>query len=176
MDFVFEGRLSDSPYVEAIWRTESGSTQSFISLAASQWEMVITRQARRTTLTVRGPETNARPAPVPQDAEFFGIIFKLGTFIPHLPTPNLVNREFNLPEAAGESFWLHGSAWPFPDYENADTFINRLVRDGLLVHEPVVEAVLQAQPPALSLRSERVWEIGKKGIPFGKIGSYHTTY
>jgi methylphosphotriester-DNA--protein-cysteine methyltransferase len=40
---------------------------------------------------------------------------------------------------------LHGSAWQFPNFDNADTFVNRLVRQGLLAHEPIVEAALQEQ-------------------------------
>lgn len=116
-------------------------------------EVVITKQADKTTLTVRGPETKARPAPVPADAEFVGIIFKMGSFMRPLPTADLVNGGVNLPEASSKSFWLNGSAWQFPDFENTDTFINRLVRDGVLMHEPIVEAALQGHLKDLSLRS-----------------------
>jgi methylphosphotriester-DNA--protein-cysteine methyltransferase len=52
-----------------------------------------------------------------------------------------------LPEAASQSFWLKGSAWQFPTFDNADTFVDRLVRDEILVRDPVVEAVLQGQQP-----------------------------
>ena len=58
-----------------------------------------------------------------------------------------------MPEATSHSFWLHGSAWEFPSYENADTFVDRLVREGLLVHEPIVDAALQGHLKELSLRS-----------------------
>jgi AraC-like DNA-binding protein len=153
MAFIFEGRASNSPFVETIWRTHSQSGGSFISLAASQWEMVVTRQAARTTLTVRGPETKAVMAPIPENAEFFGIIFKLGTFMPHLPAKILVDREINLPKAANNSFWLNNSVWQFPDFENADAFIDRLARNDLLAREPVVEAALQGRLKDISLRS-----------------------
>jgi hypothetical protein len=46
-----------------------------------------------------------------------------------------------------------GSTIEFPTFENADTFVDRLVRDGLLVRDPVVEAVLQGQPQDLSVRA-----------------------
>lgn len=154
MNLIFDERGSDSPFVERIWRTQSECTGSFISIAASHWEMVVTKRNGKTTLTVRGPETKATPAECPADAEFFGIIFKYGTFMPHLPVRNLLDRnDATLPEATSKSFWLKGSAWQFPDFENADTFIARLGREGLLVREPVVEAVLQNRPLELSLRS-----------------------
>ena len=62
-------------------------------------------------------------------------------------------RDANLPLATSTSFWLSGSAWQFPTYENAETFVDRLVRDGLLARDPVVDAVLQQQLKDLSLRS-----------------------
>ena len=153
MDFVFEGRPSDSPFVDSVWRTQSADGGSFISLAESHWGMVITRQRSRITLTVRGPETKAEPAPVPEYADIFGISFKLGAFMPHLPARNLVDRELVLPEARSQSFWLDSSVWQFPDFENVDTFIDRLVRRELLVFEPIVEAALQDQLQDVSIRS-----------------------
>jgi AraC-like DNA-binding protein len=154
MSFVFDERPSDSPFVEKIWRTQSEHPGSFISTAESHWEMVITRYQDRATFTVRGPETIATPADYSAGFEFFGIVFKHGAFMPHLPLTHLLNRnDATLPEATSQSFWLHGSAWQFPDYENADTFVARLVREGLLVHDPVVNAVLQNRPPEMSLRS-----------------------
>jgi AraC-like DNA-binding protein len=154
MNFNFDERSSDSPFVERVWRTQSAESGSFISTAESHWEMVVTQQNGKTVLTVRGPETKATPAPVPEDAQFFGIVFKLGTYMPHLPLGQVIDRnDANLPEATSQSFWLHGSAWQFPNFDNADIFVARLVREGLLVREPVVEAVLQNRPLAMSLRS-----------------------
>ncbi len=74
--------------------------------------------------------------------------------MPHLP-PSIVRdgREVRLPEATSTSFWLNGPAWQFPDYDNAETFVNRLVRDGLLVRDDIVDAVLQNQRKDVSLRS-----------------------
>jgi methylphosphotriester-DNA--protein-cysteine methyltransferase len=45
------------------------------------------------------------------------------------------------------------SAWQFPNYENADTFVDQLVRSGILVHDPVMSAIHQRQSPSLSLRT-----------------------
>jgi AraC-like DNA-binding protein len=153
MKFVFENRDSDSPLVETIWRTQSVGSGSFISPATSNMEMVITRQQDAMCFTVRGPETIASPAPIPENAEFVGILFKLGTFMPVLPASQLVDGGIDLPEAAGHRFWLHGATWQFPGFDNADTFVDQLMRQGLLAHEPVVEATLQGQPTGLSARS-----------------------
>jgi len=169
MKFEFAARLSDSPFVDSIWRTRSEGGGYFTSLAESRWGIVVTRQQDRTYLTVRGPETKAMPAPIPEDAEFFGISFKLGTFMPHLPARILVDGETNLPHASSKSFYLHGGSWQFPDYENADTFVARLVREGLLMRDDLVDAVLQGQPQELTIRSVRRRFIRATGLTHGAV-------
>jgi len=170
MNFNFDQRPSGSPFVEMIWRTQSERAGSFISAAASHWEMVVTRYRGKTTLTVRGPETKATPADCPAEAEFFGVVFKLGAFMPHLPIRKLLNRkDATLPEATSQSFWLYGSAWQFPDFENADTFVARLAREALIVREPVVDAVLQNRPLELSLRSVQRRFLRATGLTRGTL-------
>ncbi len=169
MIFSFEERPSDSPFVERIWRTQSERAGAFTSLAVSHWEMVVTRHNGKITLTVRGPETKATPVYCSVQAEWFGIIFKCGTFMPHLLASDLVDGAIDLPEAASKSFWLHGSAWQFPDYHNADTFVDRLVREGLLVRDPIVDAVLQNRPQALSPRSIQRRFVRATGLTHGSI-------
>lgn len=79
--------------------------------------------------------------------------FKLGAFMPKLPASELVDGGIHLPGASSRSFWLHGSAWEFPTFDNADIFVDRLIRYGLLAYEPVVQATLQGQQTNLTARS-----------------------
>ncbi|MBZ0294223.1 MAG: AraC family transcriptional regulator [Anaerolineae bacterium] len=155
MNFRIEEKPSDSPLVERIWRAQGDRTGTFISQAKANSEIVLTRYRGKTTLTVRGPETKATFLDYQSvGAEFLGITFKLGTFMPPLLPKDLRDwRNVDLPEASSKSFWLQGSAWQFPNYENVDTFIARLVHEGLLVSDPVVDAVLQGHSSALSVRS-----------------------
>jgi hypothetical protein len=154
MDLVFDERPANSSFVEVIWHTHSVRAGTFTSVAASNWEMVITTFNDRSMITARGPETKASEADFPADAEFFGITFKLGSFMPHLPLKTLLDRQdATLPEASSNSFWLHGSAWELPTFENADVFVERLIRQGILVRDPVVEAAIQGHTPDMSIRS-----------------------
>ncbi|GLV54434.1 hypothetical protein KDH_12810 [Dictyobacter sp. S3.2.2.5] len=86
-------------------------------------------------------------------AEILFITFTLGTFLPHMPVGPLLDTGKFLPRTSTTSFWLGDSSWPCPDYRDVETFVNKLVRAGLLVHEPLVDAALQRQPQALSQRS-----------------------
>jgi AraC-like DNA-binding protein len=154
LKFAFDTRPANSSLVEIVWHTHSERPGTFTSVAASNWEMVITTFGGKTMITARGPETKASQADFPADAEFFGITFKLGTFMPHLPLKTLLDRQdVTLPEASSNSFWLHGSAWEFPTFENADVFVDRLIRQGILVRDPVVEAAIQGHTPHMSIRS-----------------------
>ena len=169
MPFTFDERPSDVPLVQTVWRTHSERAGAFTSVAVSRWEMVVTRRKGRTTLTVRGPETKATRAPIPSDAEFFGIAFNHGAFMPDLPTEELVDKAINLPQASDNSFWLRGRAWRFPSLENADTFVRRLVRDGVLVLDHVVDDAVRERPTGLSQRSVRRRFLRATGLTPGLI-------
>lgn len=155
MVFSIEERPSDSPFVERIWHAKTRSVGTFISQAAIRCEMVIIKFKGNTTVTVRGPETKATPLPVHSlGAEYFGITFITGAYIPQLPPKELIDfSDVSLPVASNESFWLDGSTWQIPNYENADTFVARLVREDLLVRDTVVEAILEGRSSDLSIRS-----------------------
>ncbi len=151
--FTFERRSARSPLVEQAWRTHSEPEESFISAAASHWEMVLTRQQDSARLTVRGPERRATTASIPQDALFVGIQFTHGTFMPGLPPGQLVDRSFTATPAGRNSVWLDGCRIELPDPENADAFVERLVGAGLLMHDPVAAAAVRGDVAALSARS-----------------------
>lgn len=170
MSLVFDERPSDSPLIEKIWHTRSEAAGMFTSTAEAYSEIVVSKYRDRTTLTVRGPETVATPAEVPEDAEFFGIVFKLGTFMPNLPAKMLLNRkDITLPEATRNSFWFNGMTWQFPNFNNTEIFVDRLVRDGLLVHDSLVDDVLRNHPPSLSPRSIQRRFLQATGLSHGAI-------
>lgn len=169
MPLHIEERLSDSPYVERIWRSRSENIDVFTSIASNRFDLVFSRQDGQTDVNLLGPETHASIASVPQDAEFFGILFKVGAFMPHLPVEKMVDNNILLPGAAGQSFWLKGAAWQFPTYDNADTFVNRLVRDGLLFFEPAVDDMLRGHMPSMSLRSIQRRFLRATGLTYNTI-------
>jgi len=170
MSFSFDYRISESPLVETIWQTQSDDEGGeFMSSAGYQWEMVVTKQYGQTTLTIVGPETRANLAPIPTDAEFFGILFKVGTFMPHLPVKTFVDDGLNLPDASNQSFWLNSATWQLPTFDNADTFIKRLVQDGILTYDPLVQDVLEAQPLDLSPRTIQRRFLQATGITQGTM-------
>jgi hypothetical protein len=150
----FEDRPSDSPVIERVWRSHSERAGTFVSMAACNWTMVVTRLEGRTFLTVRGPETRATVADCPADGEWIGIQFTLGTLMPLFPAGVLRDRnDVTLSEASSRSFWLNGSAWEYPSFQNAETFAERLVAGGLIMTDGYVGDVLRDRPAGLSSRT-----------------------
>lgn len=160
-----EDRPSDSPFVERIWRSHSEGTAPFLSIAASRCELVVTKMHGKLTMDVRGPETRATfLGDSPSDREWFGILLKLGTFLPHLPTSSFLDTGVTFPDATSNRFWLSGSAWEFPTPDNAEIFVKRLVRAGVLAYDPVIEAALQGHIKDLTPRAIQYHFLQTTGI------------
>lgn len=83
--------------------------------------------------------------------------FPLGVFLPAHPPTALVDRHATL-SSLGGSFWLGDYALPLPDPDEAELFIERLIRLGLLRSEPLVEPILKgklAERPATIRTAQR---------------------
>jgi AraC-like DNA-binding protein len=163
----FEDRASDHPFVEKVWRCRSDRADTFLSVAANNFEMVLTRLRGKTFLTLRGPETMATTMACPAEGEWIAIRFRVGTFMPRfLPGTLRDHRDITLPPATGHSFWLNGSALAYPDFDNADTFVKRLAKSGILARDPLVEDTLQRRPGELSLRSVQRHFLQSTGVTY----------
>ena len=156
MVITFDHRPSDALCVERIWRSRSERGGPFLSIAACNFEMAVTRHRGKTFITLRGPETKATTLDCPPEGEWLGIRFKLGTFMPQLTPGQLRDgRDVTLPDATSGSFWLNGSAWDYPDFDNADAFVARLAREGIITRDPAVDMVQRGQARPQSVRSDQ---------------------
>ena len=155
MSLISEERLSDSPYIEKVMRGWTLAEGSSIRPAEIHSHLVFVRHPGGRRSLVVGPLTSSGTAGWGEGAEILWIKLKLGVFLPSLPVRNYLNAEQTLPEASAQRFWLSGSALQTPEYENVETFINRLVRQEDLVCDPIVSAALQDEPLEMSPRTVR---------------------
>jgi hypothetical protein len=155
MGFIFEERLSDSPYLELVTRGYTEGNGSTIRPSETHWHMVFAKHEGGIQPIVVGPLTTSGVVPFTEGIELLWVKFKLGAFMPHMPARNCLDSETILPVAAGKSFWLKSSAWQVPTYDNVETFIERLVRNDVLVFDPVVKAALQGHPQDVPPRTLR---------------------
>lgn len=166
----FHERASDHPFVDKVWRCYSDRGDTFLSVAANSFEMAITRLEGKTFLTLRGPETTATTIDCPAEGQWVCIRFKPGTFMPRF-LPGLLrdHRDVTLPAATARSFWLNGSSMEYPSFDNAESFVGRLAKSGILSRDPIVEDTLLRQPRELSLRSAQRHFLRSTGVTYARF-------
>ena len=169
MSFLFEARASDSPYIEAVWRGQAGRDYAPVCPASDRWHLLFLKQNGKINVSVEGPLTRATPVTQAEGTEWFGVTFALGTFLPAVSIQNLLNEQAVLPLATKTSFELAGSSFQFPDYENVETFANKLVRQQMLVSDPIVKAVLAGHLPEVSSRTVRRRFLFATGLTYKAI-------
>ncbi len=168
--FPIENRIEPSDFVERIWRTRGVPDKAMISVAVPHWQIVVVKNSRGpTSVIVRGPETKASIVEIPQDAEFIGIEFKLGTFMPALAVETLVDVGRELDAASRTKINVAESNWEIPSFENAADFVARLARDGALVRDAVVEQTLLRKPVAITERSVQRRFLRATGLTYGTV-------
>jgi hypothetical protein len=164
-----EDRPSDSPYIARVWRGRTSGIERMMSVATPHWELVVWSHRGRVHVAARGPETAASVADVPDESESFGISFALGTSMPHLPVSRLVDTAVESPHVTPSEFVLQGDEWSLPTFDNAEEFVGRLIRKGLLVRDPLVGEAVQGRTPGVGARSVQRRVAAATGLTQGAI-------
>jgi hypothetical protein len=153
MGLRFTTRRSDSPWIDAVWTCTSDQVSEMTSVAATRCGLVFWECDGRHYAGVSGPETATGTAPVPEEATFMGIEFAIGTSLPGLPLSSLTDGGVELPDTTRRSFQLAGSRWERPGPDDAEALVERLVRNGAVVRDPIVGEVVRGGRPQVSDRT-----------------------
>lgn len=164
-----EHRGSDSPYIARVWRGRTSGTGNLTSVATSTWELVFWEFEGTAHASLRGPETAASTVELAGESESFGITFAHGTSMPHLRVAHLVDGEAESPYADGRVFVLRGEEWEIPRFDDAEHFVQKLVRAGLLTRDPLVEDVVRGGVAKVGLRSVQRRVAAATGLTQGAI-------
>jgi hypothetical protein len=164
-----EDRPSDSPYVHRVWRSHASGVARMTSIATSNWELVFWRHQGEVHAAVRGPETTVSSVDVADGAESWGVTFAHGSSMPHLPPARLVDSALESPHATATTFVLRGDEWPIPDFDSAEQFVARLVREGVVVRDPLVDEVVAGGLPDVGTRSVQRRVAAATGLTQGGI-------
>jgi len=150
----FDDRESDSPYVERVWRSRSRHGGAFLSMAESNIELVVARLPDFLAVILRGPVSQGSLVECPPNGEWLAIRFRLGTYLPGIPTASLIDhRSMQLPTLPGGCFWFSGSAWEIPRYHNAEDFVTRLALAGVIARSDTTKAAIEGDVGLVSGRS-----------------------
>jgi hypothetical protein len=146
-------RQSDSPWVDTVWTCTSGQVTAMTSVAGARWGLMFWEQEGQAYAAITGPETRTGTASVPQGAKFTGIEFAVGTSLRAVPMATLVDGGVELPDTTRRAFRLDGTRWETPGPDDAETLVERLVRAGIVVRDPLIAEVLRGHHPAVSART-----------------------
>jgi AraC-like DNA-binding protein len=155
MTIVFEERLSNSPFIETITHGRTVGTGTPIRPAETNWHMVFVNVDGAIQTFLVGPWTTSGMVYYEGGAEILWLKFKLGTFMPHLPTRDYLNMETVLPEGSRDTFWLKSDTWQLPDFYNVEVFVDMLVREEVLIHDPLIPTVLRDESHDIADRTVR---------------------
>jgi hypothetical protein len=149
----FETRASDSPWVDTVWTCTSDRVARMTSVATASWGLVFWQVDGVAQASVTGPGTAAGTAPVPLGATFTGIEFAVGTSLRVAPAAALLDGGIELPDVTRGTFRLDGARWETPTADDAEALVERLVRAGAVLRDPLVAEVRRGGLPALSART-----------------------
>lgn len=153
MSFNYEQKASASRFVERIWRSEDITDGVYIAAADGCWDLVFITSQAKTTVLLSGPSSKTTEVPYKAGNTNFGIKFREGTFLTHVPVSAMVDVVETLETPSSNTFVLARITWQMPDYNTADTFVAQLEERNLLSDDPWVRANLLGQPVAASDRS-----------------------
>lgn len=166
-------RGSDSPYVSRVWQGRVWGAERMTSIATSTWELVFWEDRGVMHAAVRGPETAAASVEISGESESFGITFAHGASMPHLPIGGLVDRESESPWVTERAFALGGELWEIPRPDDAELLVQKLIRAGLLVRDPVVDDVVWGGIARVGSRSVQRRVAAATGLTQGAIRQIH---
>jgi hypothetical protein len=139
--------------VDTVWTCTSEQIAEMTSVAAVCWGLVFWQREGTAYAAASGPETGTRTAPVPEGATFVGIEFAVGTSLRAVGTPALVDGGIELPDTTRRSFRLDGRRWHTPGPDDAEALVERLVRAGAVVRDPLVTELRRGHLPTVSERT-----------------------
>ncbi|AOS64517.1 hypothetical protein BKA25_001727 [Actinoalloteichus hymeniacidonis] len=171
MGLRFETRESDSTWIDAVWTCRSEQLTQMTSVAGPTWGLVFWRQEDRNHAAITGPETHTATAPVPDESTFLGIQFAIGTSLRAVAPAAVVNGGIPLPEVTRRGFSFDGGHWELPGMDDAEALVARLVREAVVIRDPLTTGSDRGSHPvsrrtverrfraATGLTQGQVWQI-----------------
>ncbi len=153
MHRIVQTRPVDSPLVESISSVRFTATGQTLMQPDGCWDIAIIKRGDETLVLRTGLTT--RPVVYEHEAgdEQLVVTFKPHSFMPLMPGEVMRDVGVMLEKFGRGEFWIGTDVREIPTFENADVFVERLVRDGIVANNELVASVVDGQPKAMTERT-----------------------
>jgi hypothetical protein len=153
MLYTTQTRPVDSPYLDSITSIRFTAEGETLMQPDGCWDIAILKrgdsvEVLRTGLTTRAVIYEHSPGD-----ETLVISFKPSAFMPLMPGEVMRDEGVVLEKFGRNNFWIGTDVREMPTFENADVFVEHLVRSGIVELNDVVDSVIAGQPKAMSERT-----------------------
>lgn len=157
-------RPSDSPYVQNVSSIVHTHNNLGTAMPDGYWDIVVLRQGGTTTILCTGMLTRWMPIERKAGDELLTISLKPNVFAPRLVGQRQANQALTLQTSSKHTFYFDGSQLEVPSFSNAELFVDKLIRTGVLVDDNAVRGVLRGEQPEISSRTLRRHFLNTTGV------------
>ena len=151
MSFIFKSHDISSPVVESIAQITSTTDKTFMVTPDGSWGILVMKKQGGTHVFLTGVTTKPIPVDMHQGDEITSIAFKPGWYMSHASIG--ADKAEVLTRASGGHFRLGSATLEVPVYENADTFVEKLLCEKWIQKNEAVVGALEGNPKAMSPRT-----------------------
>jgi hypothetical protein len=138
MSYTYEDKRPDSIYIDKIWHTYTTSDGVFTAGLDGNWDIIIFKGANDIRVTVNGIGKHAVEVPYVADIDSVGIALKPGVFLRDFKGKDIVDSQHTLSKGDISYVKIGDNLFEIPDFDSAEVFVQELVKEGLLLINPVV--------------------------------------
>lgn len=162
-------RIEGSSFVEKVVLTRFNSDAEAPMHPDGCWDFAIIKSRQRVCVLRTGITTRTVVCQQQAGDEILAISFKPGTFMPQFPGQRMVDHAVVLESSGACSFRLGSTSYEIPNFDNADVFVEHLVRDGLISRNRTVESILKGDSRRMSERTLQRHFLATMGITYKRF-------
>jgi hypothetical protein len=146
-------RPADSRFVESIRLIRFAAAGETLMTPDGCWDIAILRRGDGVRVLRTGLTTRSVPVPHEIGDEILVVSFKPSTFMPVMPGDVMRDRGVMLETFGSNRFRIGSDVLDIPTFENADVFVEWLVRKAIVESNDLVASVIDGRPKAMSERT-----------------------
>ena len=156
MSQIHNSRTSENPYIDTIWQTQNTADGIYEATPDGSWDLIVLiHETGERQMMITGQATKPMNVPYKKGTGSVVISFAPGAYMPHYPAEELLDSFELLPNFDADHFSMAGHTFAFPDFNNAEELVEKMVTLGILKNDTVIDSELRGTPKAMSERARQ---------------------